>query len=182
MNTLAGYPLSAADLSTVAARLGSDCALFLHDLPVVMRGRGEQIQALEKPAAERLSGRRLLMFKPSFGIKTPWAYQQMIAAAPKSYLPSDEAEARLSHWLKLPTAPAETLVFNNMEAVAFRKFLALPTLLEKVRERFGVTTGMSGSGSASFALLKPDSPLEAICAVIRAAWGESVFVQEAEIR
>jgi len=35
----------------VAAQVGSDCPLFLHDGPVIMRGRGERIEPLEGVAS-----------------------------------------------------------------------------------------------------------------------------------
>jgi len=180
LNSLAGGPLGAAQLVELAAKLGSDCALFLHDGPVVMRGRGERVEPLPAGAAQRLRGRRVLIFKPEFSIATPWAYAQM-AANPATYLPAVEAEARLVAWLGDARAPAEALLFNNMERAAFAKFVALPALLDELREKFGLAPRMSGSGSACFALLPEDAPVPAITAAVRAAWGASAFVREARL-
>lgn len=173
--------LAPAALAEVAAQIGSDCPLFLHDGPVVMRGRGERIAPLPPVAASRLRGRRVLVFKPGFGIATPWAYARLAAAAPASYLPADEAEARLAAWIDDPKAEAEQLLFNTMEPPAFAKFLALPVLLQELRATFGLQPHMSGSGSACFALLRDDSDVAAIAAAIRAAWGGSAFVAEARL-
>ncbi|HEY1111896.1 MAG TPA: 4-(cytidine 5'-diphospho)-2-C-methyl-D-erythritol kinase [Opitutaceae bacterium] len=171
----------AAALPELAARLGSDCPLFLQTAPVVMRGRGERVDVLPEMAANRLRGRRVLVFKPAFGIATPWAYGQLVKAAPGGYLPAAEAEARLADWLARPDAPAEELLFNNMEPPAFRKFLALPTLLERLRAEFGLRPRMSGSGSACFAFVGVEVDTAPIVAAIRAAWGESSWVKEARI-
>ncbi len=183
LNRLAGpaHALSPAALQEVAAQLGSDCPLFLHDGPMVMRGRGERIAALPEAAAVRVRGRRVLVFKPGFGIATPWAYAQLAAGAPASYLPAVEAEARLAAWLEDFTAPLEALLFNNMEPPAFSKFLALPVLATELRGRFGVESRMSGSGSACFALLDDKTPAKPILDAIRAAWGESAFAIEARL-
>ena len=181
LNALAGGALGPGRLAEVAATLGSDCPLFLHGGPVVMRGRGERVEALPAGAAARLRGRRVLIFKPGFGIATPWAYGQMAAGAPGSYVPAAEAERRLAAWVERAEAPAEELLFNGMEGVAFAKFVALPTLLEQLRGRFGVAARMSGSGSACFALLAEDAPGAAIREAIRAAWGASAFVTEARL-
>jgi 4-diphosphocytidyl-2-C-methyl-D-erythritol kinase len=178
LNQLAGGLLSATQLATLAALLGSDCALFLAGVPVVMRGRGEKIAPLPAEAVARLKRRRVLIFKPAFGIATPWAYTRM-AAEPAAYLPAAEAEARLAAWIEAPAAPAEELLFNNVERVAFAKFVALPTLLDALRARFGLAPRMSGSGSACFALLPDDADVAAIAAAIRGAWGESALVREA---
>lgn len=180
LNQLSGGALAEDKLAAVAASLGSDCALFLHQAPVVMRGRGERIEALPASAAARLRGRRVLLFKPSFGISTPWAYGRMAAEAPAHYQPAAEAEARLAAWLR-GSAPVEELLANNMEGVAFGKFIALPVLLGKLRREFGVTARMSGSGSACFAVLRDDNATAPLVGAIRAAWGPRCFVQEARL-
>jgi 4-diphosphocytidyl-2-C-methyl-D-erythritol kinase len=178
LDLLAGHPLAPMALAELAARVGSDCALFLHGAPVVMRGRGERVEALPAAAAARLRGRRVLVFKPDFGIGTPWAYQRLAAAAPAAYVPVAEAEARLAAWLADPTAPAEQLLGNNLERPAFAKFIALPALLGELRNRFALAPQLSGSGSACFALLPDNAPVPDIAAAIRAAWGEAAFVLE----
>ncbi len=183
LNHLAGpsHALAPAALAGIAAQLGSDCPLFLHGGPVTMRGRGERIEALPTGAARRVSGRRVLVFKPGFGIATPWAYGRLAAAAPASYLPAADAEARLAAWVADAQAPAEKLLFNSMEPPAFAKFLALPVLLAELRARFGLAPRMSGSGSACIALLQDDRDAAPILAAIRAAWGESAFAVETRL-
>ena len=176
LDLLAGHPLAPTALAGLAARVGSDCALFLHGAPVVMRGRGERVEALPAAAAARLRGRRMLVFKPDFGIGTPWAYQRLAAEAPAGYVPAAEAEARLVAWLADPAAPAEALLGNNLERPAFAKFMALPALLGELRTRFALAPQLSGSGSACFAFLPDDAPVPEITATIRAAWGEAAFV------
>lgn len=177
LNTLAGRPLEAAALAALAAQIGSDCVLFLHGGPVVMRGRGERIA----PVADhgRLVGRDVLIFKPGFAIATAWAYGRL--AAEQAYLPAAEAEARLAAWLGSAEAPAEDLLLNTMEGPAFAKFPALPLLLERLRSEFGLAARMSGSGSACFALLTAATPRDRVEAVIREAWGRDVFLTATRI-
>jgi 4-diphosphocytidyl-2-C-methyl-D-erythritol kinase len=179
LNELSGTVLGGPELAAIARSLGSDCPLFLHPSPVVMRGRGEHIDVLPATAAARIRGRRVLLFKPGFGISTPWAYGRM-AAGPGRYLPPPAAEAQLSAWLQ-GDAPVEELLFNNMEGVAFEKFVALPVLLEKLRRDFGVAARMSGSGSACFALLAEGQAVAPLADAIRTAWGSGAFVQEARL-
>ena len=197
LNQLSGGALPEAKLAKVAASLGADCALFLHNAPVVMRGRGEHIEPLPAAAAARLRGRRVLLFKPSFGISTAWAYARM-AVRGTDYWPAAEAEVRLSAWLN-GAAPVEELLANNMKGVAFDKYLALPVLLAKLRREFGVAVGMSGSGSACFAVLHDPSTgstgspqagsgraiseetVTRMKQMIRECWGAMGFVQEARL-
>ena len=180
-NELAGRPLAPAALARLAAQLGSDCALFLHEGPVVMRGRGERIAALPPAVATRLRGRRVILFKPGFAIATPWAYAQLAADPAANYLPATAAELRLNAWFQADHASAEDLLLNTMEPPAFAKFPALPLLLQRLRAEFGLQPRMSGSGSACFAFLRDDAPVPAITAMIRGAWGESAFVTEARL-
>jgi 4-diphosphocytidyl-2-C-methyl-D-erythritol kinase len=179
LNQIAGGPFDAAQLAGLAAGLGSDCPLFVHAGPVVLRGRGEQVAPLPAAAA-RLRGRRVLLFKPGIGVSTPWAYARMAAGAPRHYLPAAGAEARLAAWLD-GGARAESLLFNNMEEVVFAKFLALPVLLDALRGEFDLAARMSGSGSACFALLQEATPVPAVIARIREFWGPAAFVTETKI-
>jgi 4-diphosphocytidyl-2-C-methyl-D-erythritol kinase len=182
LNDLSGGLADEAQLSELAASLGSDCAMFLQQAPVVMRGRGERVEHLPIAAVERLRGQRVLLFKPSFGISTPWAYARMASGNPRYYLAETKAEARLANWLA-GSAPVAGLLFNNMQEVAFDKFVALPVLLATLRQEFGVAVQMSGSGSACFALLDGVAP-EVVTQMkqrICQCWGASVFVQETRI-
>lgn len=179
LNELSGGRASEAQLEALAGALGSDCALFLRTAPVVMRGRGDRVEALPAGASARLRGRRVLVFKPSFGISTPWAYQRMVARG-GDYEPADRAEGRLAAWLE-STRPAEELLFNNMETAAFEKFVALPVLREKLQADFGVCARLSGSGSACFALLGEGDEVAPLAAVIRAAWGETATLIETRL-
>jgi 4-diphosphocytidyl-2-C-methyl-D-erythritol kinase len=184
LNRLAGGQgglLSGDELARVAAGIGSDCALFLQGGAVVMRGRGEIVQPLPGHAVKRLRGRRVLIFKPPFGISTVWAYRQMAAGAPASYVPAIAAEERLARWIGDAAAPAEDLLFNNMEAPAFTKFIALPVALDRLRAEFGLAPRMSGSGSACFAFLAENAPVAAITARIRELWGADAFVAETRL-
>lgn len=182
LNALAARKLDAGQLHALAAGLGSDCALFLHGTPVIMRGRGERVAPLPESAALRLRGRRLLLFKPSFGIPTPWAYASM-ARRGGDYLPAPEAEARLAGWVNAQK-PAEDLLFNNMEPAAFAKYPALSLLLAKLQAQGGIAAAMSGSGSACFALLPEAAAGDVVPGLRRTiedCWGPDAWVQVARI-
>ncbi len=176
LEQLSGNALAPGRRLALAAALGSDCPLFWHEAPVVMRGRGERITPLPAEAARRLVGRRVLVFKPDFGVETAWAYQAL-AARPEWYADAAAEEARLAAWFADGRAPAESLLANTLEHPVFTKWLALPALLDQLRERHGVRARMSGSGSACFALLEEDVEEGELIATIRAAWGEAAFVQ-----
>lgn len=182
LNALHGHPLPPSELARLAAALGSDCPLFLADGPCVMRGRGERLAPLPADARAQLSGRRILLFKPDFGISTPWAYGRLVSAGGDAYLPADSAEARLDSWLA-GRMPLGGLLFNSFESVAFAKFQALPLALDTLRAQPGVEgVLMSGSGSASFALLAADADVERLRAMIVERLGPATLIVSATIR
>jgi 4-diphosphocytidyl-2-C-methyl-D-erythritol kinase len=179
LNRAAGSPLDVKTLAALAARLGSDCPLFLEGRPAIMRGRGECVEPLTDAEAAALRGRRLLLFKPAFGVSTAEAYGAMKAAKGTEYIPTADAEARLAQWRANPAA--EFPLFNNMEGVVFRKHPALPALLEELAAKFGLHPRMSGSGSACFAFLPDGFDVELAAALVREAWGGSAFVCETKL-
>ncbi len=175
VNALAGNLLADDALTKIAAKLGADCALFLQNAPVVMRGIGDQIETLDNNMLKRISGQSILLFKPPFGISTPWAYGQM-AARPETYVSADLAESRWMDWKSEASENLSKLGYNSMESVVFRKYLAIPALFRLIREKFGLLPLMSGSGSSSFALLGKDTPVEEVTELIREMWGDDAFV------
>ncbi|MGE9295116.1 MAG: 4-(cytidine 5'-diphospho)-2-C-methyl-D-erythritol kinase [Puniceicoccales bacterium] len=176
LNELCGQPIDKQRLSEISAALGSDCPLFLAGKPVIMRGRGEHLQMLSEEANASLRGRRVLVFKPGFGINTGWAYGRMKSER-RWYCPPEEAEGMVSKWLADP-ASSEVPLFNNMEGPAFEKYLALPTVLELIRERHGLRCLMSGSGSSCLVLLEGDVDSAAVRATVLEALGDDAFCVE----
>jgi 4-diphosphocytidyl-2-C-methyl-D-erythritol kinase len=146
-----------------------------------MRGRGEHIEPLGQRGVNRIKGRQLLVFKPGFGISTPWAYAQLAAKEPPAYLSAQEVDHLVDVWLA-SDKPVENLLMNNMEGPAFAKFPALPLLLDRLKREFGLAARMSGSGSACFAFLGEDSPVDAIIHTIRESWGESAFAVKTRLQ
>jgi len=173
----ANAALPAETLRELAARLGSDCPLFLGGRPVIMRGRGEHVESLADAETAALRGRRLLLFKPPFGVATADAYRDMRAAGGAEYVSEADAEARIAAWRVAP-ATAPLPLFNNMEGVVFRKHLALPALLERLAVGHRLEPRMSGSGSACFAFLPDGYDAAGAAGAIRDAWGDGAFIRE----
>ena len=180
LNGETGLPASPDGLAALAAGLGSDCPLFLDGAPVVMRGRGERVEKLSVSEKSALTGRRLLLFKPDFGVSTVEAYRAMKADG-GLYCAEIEAETTLKAWRLMP-AKAPLPLYNNMERAVFAKHLALPALLDELRSKFSLAPRMSGSGSACFAFLPESFDAAPVIAAIRSAWGDSAFAIETTLR
>jgi len=179
VNRICGSPLATADLEKLAARVGSDCPFFVQAAPAVVRGRGERLEPVDPATAARLRELRLLVFHPGFSVATAWAYERL-AANPDAYAGEDEARDKLASFADGGTLNAG--YFNSFEKPVGGKFLAIPALLKILRDA-GVTCGMSGSGSACFAVWEgaASGELARCTELIRDAWGAEAFCVETVI-
>jgi len=141
LNKLAGNPLNAAALQTLAAKLGSDVPLFLMPGAALMRGRGEVLEPFDLPE----SNAPLLLFKPSFPIATQWAYAEL--ARRGAYSTPTQAEATLASF---SSGLEAGVLQNDFQPLVFDKYLVLPLLFERLQTEAGGRGLMSGSGSGCF--------------------------------
>ena len=138
--SLGGLNLSDEELAALAARLGSDCAVFVYNRPMLGTGRGEILE----PFDIDLSGYRLEVTVPEgIAVSTADAYQGIVPKEPA--LPLREVLAR-------PVSDWKELLVNDFEATVFAKFPALAEIKQSLYDRGAAYAAMSGSGSALFAL------------------------------
>lgn len=133
--------LSGDELQQLASTLGSDCAFFIQNRPVMATGRGE----IMEPFAIDLSAYHLVLVKPSFGVGTAEAY-----AGIKPYKPVTTLAGLIS-W---PVEQWKEKVENHFETSVFARHPELATLKQKLYEAGAIYASMSGSGSALYGLFR----------------------------
>lgn len=141
LNKLSGSPLEQDSLHELASRLGSDCPLFLHDVPVLARGRGEIIE--HSPV--RLTGLHLVLVRPEIHISTAEAYSRI------------QPDAKRPDLATLVGRPVETWkdhVSNDFEKHLFRIHPLLKEIKTSLYDHGAIYASMSGSGSAVFGLFR----------------------------
>lgn len=180
LNRMLGSPLDLDAMLVLAASIGSDCPFFLTKRAAVVRGRGECLDPLPDVSWNRLRGVSLLLMKPSFPVSTAWAYSAL-AARPEEYVSATAAEERLEAWLGDERRPVEDLLFNNLEAPVFRKYIPLAALKRLVQRETGLPVLMSGSGSTLFSVLNQTMAGRAVDGLARDAFGDSGWVVETRI-
>lgn len=140
LNELCGLGLSEADLAAYAARLGSDCAFFVYNRPMIGEGRGE----LLSEHAIDLSAYDLQILTPEgVAVSTKDAY-----AGIRPHLP----EVSLREVLARPVEEWDGLLVNDFEETVFVKYPELAAVKRSLYDSGAVYASMSGSGSALFAL------------------------------
>ncbi len=139
---LGGLVLPDKELAAYAARLGSDCAFFIYNRPMLGSGRGEILE----PYDLDLSGYRLEVFVPEgIAVSTADAYRGIVPSIPEKAL-RDVLKQDISTW--------KEELKNDFEATVFAKYPALSAVKDRLYAQGAVYAAMSGSGSAFFARIK----------------------------
>lgn len=147
LNRFWGVGASPADLSKLAAALGSDVPACLTSEPALMRGRGELLDAFDAPELEAV------LVNPGTACATGEVYAAFdrIGAFPASLAPGPAPPSAFLGWLRLQR--------NDLEEAACAVAPAIGTALSELHACGPALARMSGSGATAFALF--DHPDEA---------------------
>ena len=142
LNELCALDLSEEVLAGYASRLGSDCAFFIYNRPMIGEGRGEVLT--EYPVS--LDGYDLQVLTPEgVAVSTKDAYGGIRPHLPE--VPLREALAR-------PVEEWNGILVNDFEETVFVKYPELAAIKRSLYDSGAVYASMSGSGSALFAIYK----------------------------
>ncbi len=142
LDELCGLGLSEEQLASYASRLGSDCAFFVYNRPMIGEGRGEILS--EYPLS--LEGYDLQVLTPEgIAVSTKDAYSGIRPHLPE--VPLREALAR-------PVEEWDGILVNDFEETVFAKYPELAAIKRSLYDSGAAYASMSGSGSALFALYR----------------------------
>lgn len=145
LNELCGLGLEREQLLPYAARLGSDCALFLYDCPVFGESRGEVLRPFSLPIGIGGEYRLEIVVPEGISVSTAEAYRGIVPAIP---------EIRLEEALKRPVEEWKDLIVNDFEKSVFKEHPQLAAIKQSLYDSGAVYAAMSGSGSALFAIYR----------------------------
>ena len=152
LNELCGLQLDEDRLAQYAARLGSDCAFFIYNRPMIGEGRGEILSEItwQLPFSchpERSEGSFDLQILTPEGVavSTKDAYGGI-----KPHLPA----VPLREVLSRPVEEWKGVLVNDFEETVFSKYPELEAIKRSLYDSGAVYASMSGSGSALFALYR----------------------------
>ena len=142
LNELCELGLSDQQLADYAARLGSDCPLFIYNRPMIGEGRGEILT--EYPLD--LSAYDLQVLTPEgVAVSTKEAY-----AGIRPHLP----EVPLREALARPVEEWPQVLVNDFEETVFANHPELAAIKRSLYDSGATYASMSGSGSALFAIYR----------------------------
>ena len=145
LNEIFQLNISNEKLMRYATELGSDCAFFVQDKPMLGSGRGEVLTDI----TINLSGKFLVLVKPGIQVSTAEAYSTVKPNQTASPLHSILTKHPLSEW--------KYVVKNDFEESVFEKHPEIQSIKEKLYDLGAIYASMSGSGSAVFGIF--DSPI-----------------------
>ena len=155
LNELCGLELSEEQLAGYASRLGSDCAFFIYNRPMIGEGRGEilsdyefrfSLSNTEESSSEDQTGYDLQVLVPAgIAVSTKDAYSGITPRLP---------EISLRDVLAKPIEEWDGILVNDFEETVFVKYSELAAIKRSLYESGAVYASMSGSGSALFAIYK----------------------------
>ncbi|TXK45905.1 4-(cytidine 5'-diphospho)-2-C-methyl-D-erythritol kinase [Pontibacter qinzhouensis] len=143
LNSLFELNLSENALEEYARQLGSDCAFFIRNKPVLAVEKGDEF----KPIALDLKGYSCVVVYPGIHITTAEAYGNIIPKEPEFSL-EELVQQDVSTW--------RHNLKNDFEEALFPKYPALAALKENLYEAGAAYAAMTGSGSAVYGLFKGD--------------------------
>lgn len=146
ISSLAMLDLSDETLASYASRLGSDCAFFVYDRPMIGEGRGDILT----PYDMDLSGFRIEVHIPEgVAVSTAEAYRGI---TPREK--SGECPVSLREALSMPAGRWRECLVNDFEKTVFAVHPEIAALKESLYDRGAVYASMSGSGSSVFAFFE----------------------------
>ncbi|MBP7095165.1 MAG: 4-(cytidine 5'-diphospho)-2-C-methyl-D-erythritol kinase [Spirochaetia bacterium] len=147
LEALFGLGLGDAALSEIARGIGSDVPFFLGAARALVTGRGEILEPLE-PDRPLYA----VIVDPGFPIRTPEAYRVLDASRsdPEAAIPIDPPVALVKEALRL--SPRDWPFRNDFLEVLSPVHPGLEAVIGRLCSRGAVLAGLSGSGSACFAL------------------------------
>lgn len=142
-----GLQLSPEKLRHYASQLGSDCAFFTTDKPMLGTGRGEVLQ----PASVSLSGKFMVLVKPAVHVSTAEAYSAVTPGQPAHDLKEVLEKQPVDSW--------KGRVVNDFEGSVFRRYPVIGQIKETLYAKGALYASMSGSGSAVFGIFSNPTDL-----------------------
>ena len=155
LNELCELGLDESQLAGYASRLGSDCAFFIYNRPMIGEGRGEILAEYPLDDCFDFTGRdsrisegdlryQIQVITPAgISVSTKDAYGGI-----RPHLP----EISLREALARPVEEWDGILVNDFEDTVFAKFPELAAIKKSLYDSGAVYASMSGSGSALFAI------------------------------
>ena len=149
LNQIFDLKLDLPQLNQYAKQLGSDCAFFLHDKPMIGSQKGEVLS--DTPLS--LGGKFLVLVKPPIHVSTADAYA---GVSPK------KPQRPIHEVIALPITQWKDYLTNDFESSVFQRHPLIANIKNELYKQGAVYASMSGSGSTVFGIFNSSVDLRAV--------------------
>ncbi|MEO5976985.1 MAG: 4-(cytidine 5'-diphospho)-2-C-methyl-D-erythritol kinase [Chryseolinea sp.] len=147
LNAIFSLNIAEKRLMEYASVLGSDCAFFIQDQPMLGTGRGEVLI----PSLFSLNGKYIVLINPNVHVSTADAFGGIVPAIPKHSLVT-LLDNDISSW--------KDALKNDFESNVFRKHPRIGELKDVLYKSGALYASMTGSGSTVYGIFVSDPLLK----------------------
>lgn len=141
LNTLFSLGLSDQELIYWSAKLGSDCAFFIKNIPQIASGRGELLKDINID----LSGFFLVLEHLPIHISTAEAFKGVHLS---------QRDPALTEWVTQPVLKWKSFLQNDFEKHIFEHYPELKKKKEELYQAGALFASMTGSGSVIYGIFE----------------------------
>ncbi|MEW6570265.1 MAG: 4-(cytidine 5'-diphospho)-2-C-methyl-D-erythritol kinase [Nitrospirota bacterium] len=166
LNELWRLKLKKRELSSIAAKIGSDVSFFLNGFFALVEGRGDKVTPQKMDVSLIL-----LVVKPPFSVSTPWAYSSydQLKTSPLTKNPV-EIKLILQALLERDFASLKKLLVNDLEEAVCRKYPIISEIKRRLIETGALVSAMSGSGPAVYGVFENTEWAERATILMKPNW------------
>jgi 4-diphosphocytidyl-2-C-methyl-D-erythritol kinase len=141
--------LSASQMEDYARRLGSDCAFFINNQPVIARGKGDEFETVNISLNQYF----VVLVMPSVHVNTADAYRR-IQPYDSDFQLKDLETLAVEDWNKV--------LINDFEVPIFKSHPVIEEVKRSLYEAGAVYASMSGSGASVYGIFKNEIRIPAL--------------------
>jgi 4-diphosphocytidyl-2-C-methyl-D-erythritol kinase len=141
LNEMFELKISNHQLYSYANKLGSDCAFFIENKPLLASEKGSTFNEIDFS----IKNHYIVLIKPNQSINTTSAYK---------WITPRNKQIDLESLLHAPIENWKNTVINDFEEEVFKRFPNIKDLKDRLYDYGAVYASMSGSGSAVFGIFK----------------------------
>jgi 4-diphosphocytidyl-2-C-methyl-D-erythritol kinase len=135
--------LTKDELQEAANTLGSDCGFFIHNKPLLAKGKGDVFEEITISLKDYF----FVIVMPDIHISTADAYRHVTAELKK---------ISLKEIISMPIEKWKDLLVNDFEKTALKKYPVIEYLKQEMYKLGATYASMSGSGSAVYGIFKKE--------------------------
>jgi 4-diphosphocytidyl-2-C-methyl-D-erythritol kinase len=143
LNSLFELRLNEDQMEYYMRPLGSDCAFFIRNKPVLAHGKGDEFENINI----NLSGKYVLLVYPEIHIATKEAYSGIEPGKPQHSI-KNILSGNIHSW--------KDLLRNDFEKSIFNKYPTLAALKKDLYDQGAIYASMSGSGSCLYGIFEKE--------------------------